>query len=977
MHRRRLCAGLVAAVLVILSPALPAADATAPRAITIPDALAWKSIRATALSPDGQWFAYQNAPNEGDAELVLRHARSEKQTRFPIGTLPQFRFRPGQPPPSLSAALAFSHDSRWLAFSVYPADKEAKALRKQRKPLQNKVALVNVETGEKTEFAKIARFAFAGENPAWLALHRYPGENQARDKWTGADVLLVELATRLEANIGNVSEFAFDKKGQWLAFLIDAQEKTGNGVQLRNLATGAVQALDSEKAVYKKLRWTEKGDALAVLRGVEDKKYESERYSLLAFSNLSSTPLRKTLYDPAADSSFPAEMTISSNQNPEWMADLSAVTFGLHALKKKESKLGEKPEEKKDEPAPSEAPGRDPAAREPDEDKADLVLWHWQDKRLQSQQQVEESRDKNLSYLAIYRVDERKFIRLADDKLKRVSVAPEHQFAVGTDTSEYELSGAMDGRRYQDIYTVDLKTGQRKLAAKKVRWYFGPSAEGNRFLYYEDGHFYAHDMTTGRARNITEGARASFINTEDDHNVVKPPVSPVGWVKGGGSVLLYDLWDIWNVPVDQGAAVNLTVNGKKDAIRYRRRFRLDPDEKGIDISGAVYIEALAQKTKKAGIARIDGGQAGARMLLWDDALFTQVIKAKNAGVYVYTRETHDQPADYHVADAALASGARITDNAAEQKQFLWSSGARLIEYTSDKGDKLQAALYLPANYELGKSYPMIVYIYEKLTQNLNSYARPAATGFNKSVYTSNGYAVLSPDIVYRVNDPGMSAAWCVVPAVKAAIATGIVDQDRVGIHGHSWGGYQTAFLITQTDIFRAAIAGAALTNMISMYSSIYWNSGSTNQPIFESSQGRFSADPTEIPEAYTRNSPVYHVRNIRTPLLLLHNDKDGAVDFNQGITYYNSIRRLQKPVVLLQYKGENHGLEKPANQKDYAARMREFFDHHLLAKPAPPWLTEGVEHLKVDEELKSRRPTPGQVSTSPAAGATSPPAGQP
>jgi hypothetical protein len=156
-----------------------------------------------------------------------------------------------------------------------------------------------------------------------------------------------------------------------------------------------------------------------------------------------------------------------------------------------------------------------------------------------------------------------------------------------------------------------------------------------------------------------------------------------------------------------------------------------------------------------------------------------------------------------------------------------------------KGKKLQAALYLPANYEPGKKYPTIVYIYEHLSDGFNRFVQPTANGFNKSVYTSNGYAVLMPDITYTINDPGMSAVWCVLPALKAAIATGIVDPARVGLHGHSWGGYQTSFRVTQTNAFKAAIAGAPLTNMVSMYSIVYKNTGGGNMALFESGQGRF------------------------------------------------------------------------------------------------------------------------------------------
>ncbi|MDH4272966.1 MAG: prolyl oligopeptidase family serine peptidase, partial [Candidatus Aminicenantes bacterium] len=366
-----------------------------------------------------------------------------------------------------------------------------------------------------------------------------------------------------------------------------------------------------------------------------------------------------------------------------------------------------------------------------------------------------------------------------------------------------------------------------------------------------------------------------------------------------------------------------------------------------------YFAAYGEWTKKAGIARLEKGKSAPAVLLWDDAGFGGLAKAKKAEVYVYTRDTYKDYPDYYVTDALLRNGRLITEANPQQKGFLWSSGQMLLDYTSAKGDKLQAALFLPADYEKGKKYPTLVYYYEKMSQQLNRYSQPYANGFNKSVYTSNGYAVLYPDITYKVNDPGMSAVWCVLPAIDAAVATGVVDRSKIGLQGHSWGGYQTAFLITQAE-FAAAVAGAPLTNLISMYSSIYFNSGSANQPIFESSQGRFKGGYWDNLEAYQRNSPVYYADRVKTPLIILHNDKDGAVDWNQGIEYYNTLRRLKKPVVMLQYVGENHGLRKPANQKDYTVRMKEFFDHYLMGKPAPAWYTEGVSHLKLKDYLKER-----------------------
>ncbi len=935
-----------------------ATESTSPRPIQLADILAWKRIVAPQISADGQWLAYKLAPNEGNSEVVLRNLKDGTERRFPIGEQPRLELPFGPPPPP-PRDVALSEDSKWAAFLIYPNAKEAKALKKLKKPIQSKLALVDFATGQKTEFDRIRKFAFSGERPAAIALHRYPpvaapapGGTPANapekddNKPAGSDLILYELATASEMNIGNVSEFAFDKRGDWLAWIVDAQDKISNGVGLRNMSNGVVLSLDNGKAVYKGLAWTEKGDGLATVRGVENKAWEDKLYSVVAFKGFSNVGApEKIVFDPSKEAGFPEGMTVSPNRNPAWKADLSAVTFGIHEMKPKVGKDAEAPEE-----------GKTGAAAKTDDepDKPDMVIWHWKDKRSQPMQQVQEKADQNFSYLCVYRPSDRKFLRLADEALRQVSLSPESRYGVGTDVREYELEGNLDGKRFEDLYAVNPVTGERKLALKKGRWVMTASPDGTHLLYYDDGAFYTFDLGTGRSYNITEKLDSVFYNTEDDHNVSKPPTRPVGWAKDSSAVLLSDGWDIWKASVHGGAGVNLTVNGKREKIRYRTRFQLDADEKGIDLSQPMYVGVYGEWTKKGGIGVIEPGKASVRMLHWDDAAYSTLLKAKKADVYVYTRETTQDFPNFYVAKASLEGGQKVTDANPQQKNFLWSKGVKVIDYSSDKGDKLQGALYLPANYEPGKSYATIVYIYEKLSQSANNYAHPTFNGFNIAAYTSNGYAVLTPDIVYRVNDPGMSAVWCVLPALKAAIATGVVNPKLVALHGHSWGGYQTAFLVTQTNAFRVAIAGAPLTDMIAMYNAVYWNTGSANQPIFESSQGRFLGGPWENLEAYQRNSPVYHAKNVSTPLLMLHNDKDGAVDWTQGIEYFNTLRRLGKPVVMLQYKGENHGLRKPENMKDYTVRMKEFFDYQLLDRQPPKWWTEGVPLLKMKDHIDQR-----------------------
>ncbi|MDB4889525.1 MAG: putative family peptidase [Gemmatimonadetes bacterium] len=973
MYNRRLFA-----LALLLAPAVMFAQqgGTTTRALTAADIQAWKNIRAQSLSNDGNWFAYQLAPNDGDAEVVLRSTREGKEHRFQIGEPPA----PVAGPPGAAAAgapLVIAPTSKFVAFTVYPTAKEAKRLKAQRRPSYNKVAVVNVATGEKKEFDKVRRFAFSGEQAGWLAMQAYPAEGSppapaapapggaaAAPRVEGTDLLLYNLTTGEMVNVGNVAEFAFDDSGEFLAYTIDARDRLGNGVQLRNMKTDVVKSLDSDRSLYRRLAWADSGPALAVLRGIPDSAAKDTVFTLVVFSNVARSAPAKSVVDTKV-AGMPSGMQISADRTPRWAEDFSAVYFGIKDAKKKQPAAPLLADAAANRPSVVQAgaPGAGGAINQPnvpaDDDNSSLILWHWKDPRLQSQQIVQEQADKSYSYLSVYRIPENKVIRLADDDLRTVNIAPKDRFAVGIDNHTYQQVASYNGRNYQDIYTIDLKTGERKRALQKHLGSTAPSPDGSMLLYFGmDTSFHVIDMATGQARNITRGVPAVFGDTADDHNNLVPPsFAPMGWSKDGASVLLTDGWDVYKVPTKGGAAVNLTVDGLKTGKHYQRRYVFDSREKGIDFSKPLYFATYGEWTKKEGLARVDARRAGATNLVFEDAKLN-FTKARDADTFIFTRQTYVDFPNFYLANATFGSEKQLTDANPQQRQIAWSPGVKLVDYTSAKGDKLQGALFLPANYQPGKKYPMLVTIYEKMSQNMHAYAAPNETRApNPTLFTSKGYAVLMPDIVYKINDPGMSAVWSVVPAVKAAIATGIADSANVGLWGHSWGGYQTAFLVTQTDIFKSAIAGAPLTDMVSMYSSIYWNTGNTNQGIFESSQGRFTGNFTDNTEAYIRNSPVFHAKNVKTPLIILHNDKDGAVDFNQGVTYYNTLRQLGKEVIMLEYAGENHGLARPVNQKDYAARMGEWFDHYLEDKPAPDWMKEGVPRLRMEEHLRERKPT--------------------
>jgi dipeptidyl aminopeptidase/acylaminoacyl peptidase len=975
-----------------------------PRPITLDDAIAWKHIAAPMLSPDGAWLAYRYGAAFAAGEVVARSTRDDAEIRFAAGEPPRTPVA-SQRPSERGAGLSFSEDSRFLAWVIHP-EKDAAAggaaagADPGRKPKRPKLGIVELSTGKTVELDAVASHAFAGERADWIAIHKSGdgpragrrgapsggGDQDSEHPGPGSDLLLRHLESGRTLTIGHVTEYGFDESGRFLAWAVHPDDETGAGVHLRDLETGIVRILASGGDYYSGLRWLEHGDALAFLEGRDDPAWKRDLYTLWGFSGFTTGEPLEVRWDPGEEKAVPAAMGIHPSLRPYWLEDRSAIVFGLRRLDAATSAEDEHDDDgdpTKDEPdvetndepevETSDVPdvetidepdvetiGKPDVETKPGKpekpETAGLVIWHWRDERLQTQQRVEEQRDRDRSTLALLRLPDRSFARLGDDDLREVTLGEDDRFAIGIDRRRYELDATLDGRRYQDVWAIDPRTGERWLVAEKVRWYYGENPQGDHVLLYRDRAFWAYDLEARALRDLTGALDTTFVNLDNDYNVVDPPVPPLGWSEDGRWVLLADNWEVWKVAAngDAAAAVKLTRDGKERGIRYRSAFRLDPNDEGLDLTEPLYLSAYGERSKKGGLARLAPAADHTDLLLWEDAVFARLLKAENAPVLAFSRETPAEYPDLWVTDPDLLAGRRVTEAGAQRGGLRWSAERRLLDYKSAKGDALQATLHLPADYEKGRRYPTIVYIYERMTPFHNRFYPPDPAGFSASLYTSAGYAVLMPDIRYHVDDPGRSAVWSVLPALEAAIRAGVVDPARVGLHGHSFGGYETAFLITQTGKFRAAVAGAPLTNLISMYSSIYWNTGSANQPIFVSSQGRFSGDFLDNLDAYLRNSPVFQAAKITTPLLILHNDKDGAVDFNQGIELFNILRRLRKPVVMLQYEGENHGLAKAENQRDYSVRMREFFDHHLRGAEAPPWLTDGVPRTELGKHLEER-----------------------
>lgn len=925
---------LLALPLLVLPPAAAAQSDPKP-AVTPVDYGKWEQLGFSAtVSDDGRWMAY--GITRVNEENELRIARLDGDTNFVVAH---------------GSGAAFSADGRWLAYTVGVGPKERKKLEDQKKPVRTRLGLRNLATGDTLVVDDVAGFAFSDDG-AYLVMRRFAPNGADDRKHQGVDIVVRDLASGIETNFGNVSQYAWQEEGGLLAMVIDAEGQAGNGVQIFEPATGRLRTLESMSARYGTLVWREDDDDLAVVRARADTAhYEDTTHVVLAWRDLAGRRPAGFVFDPDSTAGFPADTRIVDYARLRWSDDGRILYFGIKEREQKEAPdtTAAVATDSTGTAGDSTAVKRDEKSDAADDDEPSTVqIWHARDVDILPEQKVTANEDRRENFLAAWHLDAGRFVQLGTALTEDVTVAHGDRYAIGSDRTPYETE-RMFGPELRDLYRIDIATGEASLVAQRVQYDYGPSDGGRYLLYLIDDHYWAYDLERGRHTNITADVPTSFVNVKDDHTVEqKPPFGIVRWTKDDRSVLVNDEYDVWEIRPDGSRATRLT-DGAEGQVRHRRAW-LDDDEDYIDMSQPLYFALTGERTKQSGYSRLHRGRL--ERLVWEDASVGRLAKAKEADVFLFTREDFDDSPDWYVSGPALAGARQVSHTNPFQSDYAWGR-SELIEYENTWGEQLQGALFYPANYEPGKAYPMIVYIYEKMSPSLHRYSVPSGrSAYNTAVWTAEGYFVLQPDIVYRGRDPGRSAVAAIVPAVEAVLETGMVDPERVGLTGHSWGGYQTAFVVTQTDIFSAAVAGAPLTDLVSMYLSVYWNTGSTDARIFEISQGRMEVPFWEDIDAYIANSPVFHVERLNTPLLVAHGDDDGAVDFNQGVEYYNAARRAGKDFVLLVYEGENHGNSKKANQIDYHDRIIQWFAHYLKGEPAPAWIAEGVSYL--DQE-KSRK----------------------
>jgi dienelactone hydrolase len=955
----------------LLAASTPASSQVkAKRSLEHKDYAAWRSLQSPALSPDGRFLVYAVAPQEGDGEFVARNLSTGKEYRHPRGSQPVPAPPSGRPvggnPPAQPQHL-FSPDGKVVAFRIHPPfaerNKEANKDKGKSAAKGNTLGLMTLADGKVVRIDRVRAFHVAEDGPAVLAYYRAPavepsdatkgkepkGEPKGKTEAgppppIAGDLVLRNLVNGRERTFADVTEYTLAKNGKWLIYAVGGKKEQG----VYAVATEREDpplVLRSGRGRYSRLSWDEKQTQLVFLH----------TSAPAAASEKTARPsVRLCYWKPPAAPGGGAVLPAPAGG----LAGSSLVALQRALPRASELTPAGKPALKPGYEVSDQGGlsfsldgGRvffpvalTPPAKEekPHQEQAVVELWHHKDGFIQPMQKARYTATP--TYRAVFHLDDRTCRQLSDEETTSVLPGAGDQ-VLGLDDRAYRtLVGVEEFMPPVDVRLINSRTGASKPLAKKQTWPVTLSPGGRYALCYEGKNWHALAIPSGRKVDLTGKLGVSFANELHDSPGAPPPYGVAGWTKDDGHVLVYDRFDVWAIAPDGSGAKNLTRGLGRKRGTVLRLVNLEPNERSFDPARPLLARAENERTRDTGFYRVRFDGKDPKLLIMGARNYGPPVKARKGDKLLLTISTFCDFPDLYLADTDFREVRRVTDVNPQKGDFLWGK-AGLIRYKNSDGAELSGVLIKPENFDPKKKYPLLVYIYERLSNRLHSFASPQpGTSMNPTYYASNGYLVLMPDIVYTVGRPGQSAVKCVLPAVQAVVDLGCVDEKAIGIQGHSWGGYQTAYLITQTTRFKAAAAGAPVANMTSAYGGIRWGTGLPRQFQYEKTQSRIGGSLWQYPTRFLENSPLFHADQVKTPLLMLHNDKDEAVPWQQGIEYYLALRRLGREVYLFNYPGEMHGLRKRVNQMDYTVRMQQFFDHHLKGAAKPAWMEKGIPY---------------------------------
>ncbi|MBU1100826.1 MAG: prolyl oligopeptidase family serine peptidase [Bacteroidetes bacterium] len=876
--------------------------------VTFTDIMKFHQIKNPTISFKGNWITYESNPDRGDGEAVIKSADGDVEYIFERGSKP-----------------AISHDEKWASTALIPEFIKREAAKEDAK-LKNDLLYLNLSTGIVDTLLKVKEYSFS-ENSNWLAAHFYAEVDTSDGKKTkskngnfGSNLSLVNLKNNDQFKIEWVSSFAFDSLSNYLALFIADTSGEQNSLKLFDLRNNTEVNIDSAKnGNFTNLTWQKDGK-LAYLKSIFDEEGKAGEAELFIWDK---KPLLAASSEKAAEG-----WMIPAKNKLQWTKEGDKLFFGY----KQKEVIAEKDTSEKD------IYDFDNILA-----KKELNVWHWQDPKIKTNEVFDWKEVKDQTYAAVYHVNDKKLVRLADTDVPHIKYSNNKNFVAATSELPYLWSATWDDM-YYDNYIININTGEKTKTAEKVRENGYLSPQGRYLVYYKNDHWYLYNISSTKTINLTKNLPVQFSDEDHDYPIEAGSYGIGGWTENDNNLFIYDKFDIWKFNTETGKGENHTAGlGRKNGLMLRI-VNLDKEKEFFKKNETLLLTAYSDLEKYTAIYSAPVSSKGINKILDGEKQYSFRDRSKYGNKYLFTRESFREYPDLWMAEASFSDPKKLTDLGKQFEEFKWGT-PELIEWLNIDGVPIQGLVIKPDNFDPAKKYPVFIYFYRFMTPEMYSFPEIVINHRPKiPVFLGDDYVVFYPDIRFEIGRPGYSATKSLVPGVQKLIELGIADPKAIGIHGHSWGGYQTAFIITQTNIFKCAIAGAPVSNMTSAYSGIRLESGLARQFQYEKSQSRIGGSLFEYPERYIENSPIFFAEKIHTPLLIQHGDIDGAVPWEQSIELYLAMRRLGKDCIFLQYEGEPHHLKKYPNRLDYTIKMKEYMDYHLKGAPAPDWIEKGVPY---------------------------------
>ena len=917
----------------------------------------WQNVSNRQISNNGKWASYHVTPQEGDETLFIQRTDNSKKISIPRGT-----------------GLKFTADSKIAVATIKPFYKDIKAVKdkklKKEKLAKDTLALVNLETGKIEKIPNVQSFKLAEKGNIAVAYllenlkdktpepTKPEGESTEGNNAKPLELILHHFQTKKEDKFANVIRYAFNKNEDQLAFITKKpeekkkkeEEKKGevkdslvakketpkedkskpkkyelHSVNWLNLTTGKLSKLIEAEGDFNLINFDDNGNQLAFVGTNSAKNDLLKDYQLYYFNKDS----KKNTIVETEHAKFPKNWRVSENGMPNFSKDGKKLFFGIQ-------------------PKPAV---KDTALIA--NDHAVVDIWGYKDETLQTIQLTNLNRDLKKTYPTVLHPETGTIVTLADENLDTVRYINEgnSEYVLGSTDNGTQLQAQWTASTLRTYYLINTKTGQKTEIIKNLNGNVYPSPLGKHIVFFnrENGNWYQYNITKKETTQLNKDLNIIFTDEENDVPDLPRAYGFAAFTDNDESVIIKDRFDLWEFNLNgKGKPRNITNGfGRANSLVFET-FDFDPDVKSLNRKEPIILSAFNKKTKENGLytTTISGNKNPEKVIMEDVWGYRSLMKAKNSPTYIFTRESNVESPNI-IATSDFKTIHKLSSTNPQQKDYVWNTN-ELVQWTTPKGYTSEGILYKPENFDANKKYPMIVYFYEKLSDNLNKYQAPAPTPSRLmiSFFVSNGYLVFTPDIAYVDGYPGASAEEYINSGVEHLKKNAWVDGSKIGIQGQSWGGYQVAHLITRTNMYAAAWSGAPVVNMTSAYGGIRWTTGMNRQFQYEKTQSRIGKNLWEAHDLYIENSPLFFMDKVNTPVAIMHNDRDGAVPWYQGIEMFTALKRLGKPAWLLNYNGDDHNLVKRQNRKDISIRQLQFFNHYLKGEKAPVWMTKGVPATK-------------------------------